>query len=68
MKNTRANQIVSKQSELQRELDKIRSKCNHTIQHIKFDYNNKRHMWRCDECLLDVRYPSDSELDKYLHS
>jgi len=64
----RAQQIKEQQSELNKELRKIQRKCSHKDQQVRFDYINKRHMWYCKECELPVRYPSDSELGKYLHS
>ena len=67
MKN-RAQQIKEQQSKLERELHKIQNKCSHNHQQIRFDYINKRHMWYCKECELAVRYPSGSELDKFIHS
>ena len=67
MKN-RAQQIKEQQSKLEKELHKIQEKCSHKDQQVRFDYNNKRHMWYCKYCELPVRYPSDSDLHEFIHS
>jgi len=68
MRATRANQIVSNISDLQRELDKIQKRCSHVNQRIKFDYTDKVYMWHCNDCEGSVRYPTTDELDKFMHS
>jgi len=67
MKN-RAQQIKEQQSKLEKELQGIQDKCSHNHQQIRFDYINRRHMWYCKGCELAVRYPSESELYKFMHS
>ena len=64
----RAQQIIEQQAKLERELHKIREKCSHKDQQVKFDYHNKRHMWYCKTCELAVRYPSGRELDEFMNS
>ena len=62
----RADDIQNEQSKLKKELDKIQERCHHEVQHIKYDYNKMVHMWRCNKCKLNLRYPTDSELDEYI--
>ena len=65
---SRADDIQKEQSELQRELEAIQGEWQHKKHHIKFNYNTKTHMWKCDTCNLYFRYPSKKELDKFLNS
>ena len=65
---SRADDIQNEQSKLKKELDKIQERCHHEVQRIKYNYNEMVYMWRCTECKRDVRYPTDSELDKFIRS
>ena len=65
---SRVDNIRDEQSKLKRELDTIQAECVHRDQHIKFNHDHKAYMWCCNECKLDVRYPTGDEIDRFIRS
>jgi len=60
--------IKDKQRALRKELERIQSSCKHTHQSVTWIDGIKGYKWVCNMCMLDVRYPSESELKKFIHS
>ena len=62
----KAEQILNKQRDLQKELDDIQKVCKHKDRSIKWENESKSYRWTCDDCQLVQGYPNIVELDKYL--
>ena len=63
---TRADDIQQKQFDLQKELESIQSKCNHTHKTIKWSQTERNYRWQCDLCNARLSYPNIFELEKYI--
>tara|TARA_R100001015_G_C4634862_1_gene202393 strand:+ start:842 stop:1039 length:198 start_codon:yes stop_codon:yes gene_type:complete len=62
----KADKIIEQQRLLKKELEKIQKKCNHNSKTIKFNNDENRYMWTCDECQSSLSYPSPNEIEDYL--
>tara|TARA_R110001592_G_scaffold89004_3_gene261902 strand:+ start:1754 stop:1954 length:201 start_codon:yes stop_codon:yes gene_type:complete len=61
----KADNLLNKISECQRELAKIQSNCIHTKKEIKFINQKEGLRWVCKECKLLVGWPTQFECDKW---
>ena len=60
----KADNILNKISEYQRELVKIQNNCGHTKKEIKFIKQKEGVRWNCNECKMLIGWPTDFELKK----
>jgi hypothetical protein len=63
---SRADNIQSDQSKLQRELDELQKACKHIDQVIKYCVKDKSYRWQCLECNARLTYPNIIDLDKFI--
>tara|TARA_R110002072_G_scaffold21102_1_gene75686 strand:- start:348 stop:548 length:201 start_codon:yes stop_codon:yes gene_type:complete len=61
----KADNILNKISEYQRELVKIQNNCGHTKKEIKFINQKEGVRWICKECKMLIGWPTDFELKKW---
>jgi hypothetical protein len=62
----KVDQIINKQKDLQKELDKIQSDCKHPKQTIKQLPDKNEWWWQCNECTKNTRYVNQQEIFDYL--
>ena len=61
----KADRLINKISECQRELAKIQDKCSHSKKDIKFVNYKEGVRWVCRECKSLLGWPEKKELDKW---
>ena len=61
----KADKLINKISECQRELDKIQKGCAHKEKEIKFINLSKGVRWVCKECKGLIGWPNEHELKKW---
>tara|TARA_R100000152_G_C6740527_1_gene164322 strand:- start:79 stop:276 length:198 start_codon:yes stop_codon:yes gene_type:complete len=57
--------LNKKLKKIQTEIRNYQKCCSHENQHIKFDSRNSA-KWYCKTCELELRMPSEKELDKWI--
>ena len=66
----KVDELLSKKSEVERELAKIRKECTHSSKSVKQINCNGMHSfqirWVCNDCLAPVGWPTETEKQKYL--
>ena len=62
----KVDQIINKQKDLQKELDKIQSDCKHPKQTIKQLPDKNEWWWQCNECTKNTRYATQPEIIEYI--
>ena len=62
----KADQIINKQKDLQKELDKIQSECKHINKTIKQLPDKNEWWWQCNECQKYTRYATQPEVIEYI--
>ena len=61
----KADRLINKISECQRELKAIQQKCGHQKKEIKFINLNEGVRWVCQECKALIGWPSRLEMDNW---
>ena len=61
----KADNLINKISECQRELKKIQDNCTHPIKDIRFIDPQKGVRYVCRDCKLVLGWPSKDEIDKW---
>jgi len=61
----KADRLINKISECQRELRNIQQKCSHKKKEIKFINLNEGVRWVCQDCKSFVGWPTQHELKKW---
>ena len=61
----KADRLINKISECQRELKEIQQKCGHKKKEIKFINLNKGVRWVCQDCKILLGWPSQFHLDRW---
>jgi hypothetical protein len=61
----KADRLINKISECQRELKKIQDTCNHNSKEIKFVNYKEGVRWVCKDCRAVLGWPSRVDLDKW---
>jgi len=61
----KADKLINKISECQRELDKIQKNCAHKEKEIKFINLGKGVRWVCKDCKALLGWPTKSDLDRW---
>tara|TARA_R110002020_G_C16289399_1_gene772311 strand:- start:711 stop:965 length:255 start_codon:yes stop_codon:yes gene_type:complete len=69
---TKVDEFLSKKNGIDKELEMIRRKCNHTNKSIKLINEGGMHSWTvrwvCEDCLTPVGWPSEKEKENFLKS
>ncbi len=61
----KADKLLNKISECQRELAKIQDKCTHTKKDVKFVNYKEGVRWVCRDCKALLGWPEKKDLDKW---
>ena len=61
----KADKLINKISECQRELKKIQDTCSHVHKEIKFINYKEGVRWVCRECKALLGWPGKSHIDKW---
>tara|TARA_R100000900_G_C3322729_1_gene161883 strand:- start:643 stop:843 length:201 start_codon:yes stop_codon:yes gene_type:complete len=61
----KADNLLNKISEYQRELKKLQSECNHTKKDIRFIDYQRGVRYVCRDCKVLLGWPSTQEIDKW---
>ena len=61
----KADRLINKISECQRELAQIQDKCNHPKKEIKFINYKEGVRWVCKDCKAILGWPGKKELDMW---
>ena len=61
----KADRLINKISECQRELTKIQDECNHPKKEIKFINYKEGVRWVCKDCKGLLGWPEKHELDRW---
>ena len=61
----KANKLINKISECQRELTKIQDNCTHKDKEVRFVDLNKGVRWVCKDCKSLLGWPNDLEIKKW---
>jgi hypothetical protein len=61
----KADNLLNKISECQRELKKIQDECVHTKKDIRFIDNHQGVRYVCRDCKLVLGWPTKDEVDKW---
>ena len=61
----KADKLINKISECQRELGKIQKNCAHKEKELKFINLNKGVRWVCKDCKASIGWPTKPELKKW---
>jgi hypothetical protein len=62
----KADQILTQQKDLQKELEDIQSLCTHDTQSIKQRPDRNEWWWQCRDCSKHVRLTTPDEMHEYL--
>jgi len=62
----KAEQLINKISECQRELSKIQDNCCHSKKEVRFINSNVGVRWVCRDCKSLLGWPSKSDVDKWV--
>jgi len=61
----KADRLINKISECQRELRKIQRNCSHKKKEMKFINLNEGVRWVCKDCKALVGWPTQSEIEEW---
>ena len=61
----KADKLINKISECQRELDKIQKNCAHKEKEIKFINLSKGVRWVCKKCKALLGWPGQAHIDRW---
>jgi hypothetical protein len=50
---------------IKKEIEQFQKNCKHENQYIKFDKNNNAR-WYCRSCALELRIPTQTELEEWI--
>ena len=68
MDANKVEKLLNKRRDIELQIDRIQSKCNHKTKVIKMIHIGSLHevRWVCEDCSLKLGWPTDFELNKFL--
>jgi conjugal transfer/entry exclusion protein len=64
--------LLDQKRKVEKDIEKIQSKCSHKVKHIKFVFLNQHSQqtstrWVCDDCQKTLHIPTEFEIKKFLN-